>query len=226
MKTTARPTRLSRPEGFTLIELLAVAAIIIVLVALVLPTLRSMSTHAQQIHSLSNMKSIDAGLIAFASENQGRFPNDSTSSAWDVQVLPYLGSGNTPIFRCPLDRRQLASGFSPRSYGVSGVTINVGGWNGGRSDRPDGEGISLMQIPKPASFVLLCRISRDWEIPVNVVGSADYCAFNGPDTHNPNDPNWAIFGGKTPYAFADGHVAFFTPSQAAEVAPSEWTYDK
>lgn len=216
----------SGQQGFTLVELLVSIAIVALLVALASPTLMSMLARAKQTQSLSNMKSIGTGLITFASDNDHRFPNALVPGAWDVQILPYLDSTKASIFRCPLDCRRFLPGFSPRSYGVTGVTVNLGGWNGGRTERRDGEGISLTQIPKPANFVLLCRISRDWELPMNVVGSVDYSAANGPNPLNPQDPNWSIFGGKTPYAFADGHVTFLTPNQATEVNPNEWTYDK
>ena len=240
--------------GFTMVELLVVIAVVALLAALLLPAVNSSLARARQMQSLSNMKTITSGLLAFASDNTMRIPSMNGIPApptWDAQILPYLGfrysatyaggtvTDGTPlsllaIFRCPLDTRKPAPGLFPRSYGVSGVAINPVGlpppqpppWSGGKPNRPVGEGIGLLEVRRPASFVLLCRLPIEWELPGVVVGEGAMTAYNGPNPNDATDHNWRIFGGKTPYGFLDGHVGFFTPAQAVAVDPATWTYDK
>lgn len=258
MKFSGHRTDLAKrpasPRGFTLLELLVVISIIAVLAVLVLPVTKSTMTQTRQMQSLSNMKTITSGLLAYAADNNMKIPSHDGNPeppTWDASILPYLGfqygegyvsgpvTGGTPVsvlqlFRCPLDTRKPSGSFFPRSYAVSGIAINpaVGTpsqptpFNGGKSGRVTGEGISLVDIRKPGGCVLLCRIPGIWEVSNNVVGERDKVACNGAPSQNPNDPQWKIFNGKTPYGFADGHVELCTLSQTLVLDPRFWTYDK
>lgn len=237
-----------------MVELLVVIAVVAILAALVLVSTTSTMRRTKQMQSLSNMKTITAALLAYASENNMRIPSHTGNPdppTWDSIILPYMGfqyssgytsgpvTGGSPysvlqLYRCPLDDRKSKPGFFPRSYAIAGVAINpVGGplpqgapFSGGRNDRPLGEGISLLEIKRPASFVLLCRIPKVWEVTNNVVGERDKVANNGAPSQNLNDPHWKIFDGKTPYGFMDGHIELCAPSQALVYDPRFWTYDK
>lgn len=240
-----------RARGFTLIELLVGLGILALLTTLIFSGISSAAVKSKQTRSLANMRTITSGLLSFASDNQLQLPsnNNDRELTWDSRILPYLGfssgaedetervgpvrsstSALANLFRCPLDTRASdpSSGFFPRSYGITGVAINHDGeWDGDvDDDRESGEGIRLVQIQSPAKLVLLCRSPRDWEHSGNVVGGLGWNANNGPPTGNPNHPHWKIFQGKTPYGFADGHVALLTPEQALEVDPEKWANDR
>jgi len=249
-----RDFRRIRTSGFTMMELLVVIAVVAILAALILVSSGSTVRRSRQMQSLVNMKTITAALLAYASENNMRIPSHTGNPdppTWDSVILPYLGfqhaAGYTAgpvtdgspysilqLYRCPLDDRKSGPGFFPRSYAISGVAINpVGGpppqpapFSGGRSDRPLGEGISLLEVRTPAAFVLLCRIPKAWEVANNVVGERDKVANNGAPSRNLTDPHWKIFDGRTPYGFLDGHIELCTPSQALVYDPRFWTYDK
>lgn len=235
--------------GFTLIELLSVVAICGILAALLLPAVNSFTKKSRQTKSLSSMKAISAGILAFAAENEMRVPSDDGSPrppTWDVQILPYMGfsfsqaydharrdltpADGTPIsllslYLCPLDKRKAAEGFYPRSFGMSGVAIApTTSWLAGIPGRKAGEGIRLSQIQNLSKFVMLCRTPLDWEVATNVVGQGAMLATNGPNPSTPQTADWKLFNGKTPYAFADGHVSLLAPDQANEVDPRDWTY--
>src|SRR5205085_5696783 len=60
--------------AFTLVELLVVVAIIAVLVALLLPVLAGARRSAQDVHCASNVRQLCCGLLAYSSENRGKFP--------------------------------------------------------------------------------------------------------------------------------------------------------
>ncbi len=238
-----------RRNGFTLTEIIVVVAIIALLATLIMPTFNSIVTRSRQTQSLSNMRSITMAMITYASDHEMSVPSDDGSPrppTWDVQILPYMGfdfassfdnsrrevtqSDGTPlslisIYRCPLDTRKAGNGTFPRSYGVSGVAIApTDSWLGGVPGRKTGEGMRFNLIKDLSRFVLLCRTPLDWENSTNVVGQGAMLATNGPNPSSPKDPDWKVFGGKTPYAFADGHTALLTPTEAKEVDPRKWKY--
>jgi prepilin-type processing-associated H-X9-DG protein len=169
---------------------------------------------------------------------------------WDLQLLSYLGiqdgytgsptaavvkTGlNLEMFRCPLDSRGPAkAGNYPRSYGISAVTVyympgfTSTMYSGGIQGRTPGQGLRLAQLTKPSSLVVLTRAARDWEIERNSVGVESRSIYNGPSLDaKPGsamwEQSWAIFGGRTPYAFADGHVSLVTQEQAKNLHPAFW----
>ena len=73
-------------EGFTLIELLVVVAIIAVLVALAFPVLGRIQARGNETQCLTNVKSITTAYLAYAADNEGRYPATGTytvaSGSW------------------------------------------------------------------------------------------------------------------------------------------------
>jgi len=67
------------PNGFTLIELLVVISIISILIAILLPALRSARVAAHAAQSLSNARQITFALHAYAGDSRGFLPY----SNWD-----------------------------------------------------------------------------------------------------------------------------------------------
>lgn len=165
---------------------------------------------------------------------------------WDLQIFPYLGindgfSGppDSPIlkpglalnvFRCPLDSRQVspAKAFYPRSYGITASAVymvlpgNYQPFGGGIPGRPMGEGMRMSLVSKPSAYVILCRIGKDWEDNISTVGVQARSVYNGPDPANPVlwEQYRPLFGGKTPYGFADGHVDLLNQQEALLVSPN------
>lgn len=233
------------PDAFTLIELLTVVAVVVSLAALAFPAVKGGLKSAKKSQSLQNMKQITSGLLMYAAENNGQFPSMKWGGgwlySWELQIFPYLGIPNgfsensfSPtlepglklnLFCCPLDQRKVdpTAAFYPRSYGLTGVTVVASpSHTGGIPGRQEGEGIRLSQISKPGSYVLLCRVPRRWEDDVNVIGLQAFNLYDGPDPRQPGGNGWLTFDGKTPYAFADGHVGLFAPADALQFYPFEW----
>ena len=73
-------------EGFTLTELIVVVAIIAVLVDLAFPVLGRIQSRANETQCLNNVKSITTAYLAYAADNEGRYPATGTytvaSSSW------------------------------------------------------------------------------------------------------------------------------------------------
>jgi len=88
--------------GFTLIELLVVIIIIAILAALLLPALAKAKATAQQTSCKSNMKQLALANASYATDNKGRFVEDSDTSRWPQQLYPEL-SRSTNILKCPTD---------------------------------------------------------------------------------------------------------------------------
>ena len=97
-------------RAFSLLELILTVVVIGLLAALVFPAVRTARDRAERGGDVSNLRQIGTALLAFAGENQNRFPAAAgrigwgeTSpvtglGSWTEQILPYLG-GNTNVFR-------------------------------------------------------------------------------------------------------------------------------
>lgn len=104
-------------RAFTLIELLVVVAIILILAAVLMPALSKITIRAQQVESMSRLKSIGSACLLFVADNNGKLPPSTSSSQnlsgttpgrWPVHLQPYLGEDPTQVsytkskvFRCP-----------------------------------------------------------------------------------------------------------------------------
>ncbi len=69
---TRRTGSVSR--GFTLLELVVVVAIVMVLIALLLPVVNKARYEAKVVACLSNLRQIGVGLTNYAMENEGWYP--------------------------------------------------------------------------------------------------------------------------------------------------------
>ena len=106
---------MSPRRAFTIIELLVVVAIIGLLTAIMLPSLRSVRTQARRTVCGTNLRQIGVAMAGYLGDNDDRFPHatfmpssirQSPGSPGPVYITdmlnPYL-KGNTEIFKCPAD---------------------------------------------------------------------------------------------------------------------------
>ncbi len=101
-------------RGFTLIELLVVMGIVLVLAALLFPTLDRMKQSAHVPKCMNNQRQILTALLACAADDQGKLPaiavdtGGGDSERWDVKIAGYLNTSharfygpNANVLRCP-----------------------------------------------------------------------------------------------------------------------------
>src|SRR5580765_5900633 len=67
-------------QAFTLVELLVVIGIIAILIAVLLPALRTAREHALSVQCLSNLRACGQILYMYANQNKGMFPQMSLQS--------------------------------------------------------------------------------------------------------------------------------------------------
>ena len=72
VKIEDRQSTIVNPKAFTLVELLVVIAIIAILMAILVPVLRSAKERAQRVVCLSNLRQLTFAWLSYADENDGK----------------------------------------------------------------------------------------------------------------------------------------------------------
>ncbi|MDG2408766.1 MAG: prepilin-type N-terminal cleavage/methylation domain-containing protein, partial [Pirellulales bacterium] len=86
-------------RGFTLVELLIVIGVIVVLIALLLPSVASVRARARTAECQSNLAQLGLALKA-ANRNRS---TPVRSSSWAADIAPFLEGENEELFVCPAD---------------------------------------------------------------------------------------------------------------------------
>lgn len=116
----------SNHRAFTLVELLVVVAVIALLIAILLPSLKRARYLTKEAACASNLRQLVTGFTTYATDNMGWYPkngayrNDEASlknkQIWDIKTpsLPYFGD-STRVFVCPLVKELVSDPSSMNS---------------------------------------------------------------------------------------------------------------
>lgn len=113
-----RTVEIRRPFAFTLIELLVVIAIIVILAALLLPTISKSKERGRSTACLSNLRQIGISLQIYVQENDNKLPvmydalistnvTPPTNSLATIDQVLSNHLGNARVLLCPSDNKEL-----------------------------------------------------------------------------------------------------------------------
>lgn len=189
-------------EGFTLIEMITVIAIILLLGALLFPTVTGFLKRGQRAQSLNNIRQIANAYIQYRSDNMGRnlplrlSKNPSTGQdavfeitspyhiAYAFAWREYLNEG--AIYQIPTDLHVEQQGVFPQSVAV-------------RNSADSPWVLSNSFINAPISFDLVAGLSS------NAPPSTPVAITRG---LNPETGNWDDDETVSPFGAEGGHIAF------------------
>jgi prepilin-type N-terminal cleavage/methylation domain-containing protein len=113
-----------RMTGFTLVELMVVIAIIAVLMALLMPSMKRARNLALNTKCAVNLKQLGLALALYTEDNRQAMPlayiGSENDSSWAVLILPYTGLESsfpvTSAFTCPRAIPRFASPPNPNHW--------------------------------------------------------------------------------------------------------------
>jgi len=120
-----------RRFGFTLVELLVVIGIIVVLVALLMPTLSKARSHALEVKCAANLRSIGQALTMYT-QQYGFYPGCSAGeiAVWPPRLRAFLKDSGA--FHCPVqDERSEWKMAGPALGGIAGAGMTKYGYEEG-----------------------------------------------------------------------------------------------
>lgn len=243
--------------AFTLVELLAVVTIIVLLIAMLLPSLSVALEQARKAKCLAQLRNIGFGMELYRLDFQSAIPARRNWARWADETDPnkvvapehanaYWGVGYAPYgtvkenFACPTAyHADAANGETTYEGGLIWITY---GFNGAAStsatatvspfytwDGTDYRGARKAQIPNQASMVVAMD---SWETMLDNNGDYPFFFDQWYTSEIRRNQYFRHMVG-TNLLWADGHVSYFKPENAAmpysigsgyKTSDSEWNW--
>jgi len=207
-------------RAFTLIELLTAFVLLGILIALGFGVATWARSRAKEARCRGNLRQIGAALIAYANQNGGRLPDNTSDGvwAWDLKysVIQLLGRPEElkDLAYCPAgeysDKDLLWDGFATAGFRAIGYVLLLPG-------TPSVNPTELNHGLTPSPYVAMTGELRNppaarKELAVDATISAGYLNFTrvqgmAPTPHRANHLDGERPGGGN-IVFLDGHVAW------------------
>ena len=125
-------------QGFTLVELLIVIGVIVVLIALLLPSVASVRARARSAQAQSNLAQL--GLAIKAANRNRSTPVTATeedaegnfNTVWPAQIQPFLEGENEALFVSPADPKANERGPDEPSFAANNQMHRMGSGDGNK----------------------------------------------------------------------------------------------
>lgn len=152
-----------RTRAFTLVELLSAMAILAILIALLVPSFRSINEKGKTTRCLSNLRTLGTGVAAYLGDNDNTLPLFSSSSSnWVWDISPYLP---IPVQPFSVSKRSIL--FCPKAYSLASKPISSGATTYyGINERVSG--FRMLQIRVPSKTALFTDSSTPAAISVRI----------------------------------------------------------
>jgi len=161
--------------GFTLVELLVVIAIIGILIAILLPSMRSARNSAISLQCMSNLRQLGLAMQAYLNDKDQILPATATwpgTASSPVLYPKYIGTRQ--VFQSPFDKRassEANDGTPPVSYSINdnlyAAAVGLGG--------------NMLKVVSPASTFMMAPNYPSGSGDPRNVGSWPGTAGNAPD---------------------------------------------
>jgi len=214
-------------RGFTLIELLVVVAIIAVLAALLMPSLRQALESARKAACISNQRSVGTLIIQYANDHEDLTPPvwvQGEFLTWHNRLihLEYTENpppGQPPIFLCPSHQPSVwttldyIASEKSYAYGMRFLTRNydygrLGGYGGGFSFGDGAVRPELLNLDfgSPSRFLMVADSILNYSNPSSAAHLKQRYYFRAGDVAVYSDAVHLRHNGLGNFLFGDGHV--------------------
>ena len=220
------PLNHRRRVRFTLIELLVVIAIIAILASMLLPALGKARENARRIQCANQIRQLGMACNSYAlDDSEGFYPNciknyTLNTEGWYNLLYPHLAGGQIKhwrdgqryqLYRCPSTEADYGWWSNPGGVPAGSYAYNANVGPGHWTNR-DIRAIKPSMVTHPTrSMAFSDSRNTFWVFTVN----SSYTQ----DVNDPTDPPWAgtvyRHGGKSNFAFLDGHVEALTRNYRA-----------
>lgn len=181
-----------RIPGFTLVELLVVIAIVATLSAVGIMGYMKARSKAASVKSLSNLRQIGVGLLAYGTDNQGKYPSawdGSNNLTWRDKIGSYMDTDDSKedsIFRSPTAKVKIPSSNNrAATYAMNSEMSWSLRQNGQDANQPP---VSLLRVANPARVIVIADAGQNPNLGFS--SHADFTSARGWPYWEPNPGPW------------------------------------